>query len=249
MKSTKNNQFYIYGINAVYETLFKNPENITSVYIRDGKLNSSLEAIKLLTKKNKVNLNLCDQFKLDKLSGTDKNQGVSALIKDFKYTEFGDFLRDLDLDKNPCVVVLDNIEDPHNLGAIIRSCCAGGVSAVIISKNHGVQVNGTVFKTSAGAVNSINVIRVSNINSTLEILKDKKFWVAGLSGEAQKDIWSYDFKSPTVIVVGSEGGGVSNLVLSKCDELIKIPMSKNIESLNASVSCSLAVYEWKRQNV
>lgn len=249
MKKPNNNSFYIYGINAVYETLDKSPQSIEFIYIKDGKVNSNLEDIKNIAKGKRVNVNFVDPSKIDKLSGTDKNQGVVALVKDFKYKDLKDFLSEIDIKENPCVVVLDKIEDPHNLGAIIRTCGAAGVSAVVISKNEGVQVNGTVFKTSAGAINSIDIIRVSNINSALEILKDKKFWVVGLSGEAQKDIWNYDFKSPTAIVVGSEGEGISRLISGGCDELIKIPMSEEVESLNASVSCSLAVYEWKRQNI
>ncbi|MCD8508286.1 MAG: 23S rRNA (guanosine(2251)-2'-O)-methyltransferase RlmB [Candidatus Pacebacteria bacterium] len=145
-------------------------------------------------------------------------------------------------------MLLDEIEDPHNVGAIIRSAAAFGMSAVLLPSHRQAGITSTVFKTSAGAVAKIPVIQIGNINQTVDLLKEKGFWIAGLSGEetAQK-LWATTFDAPFVFVIGGEGKGIREKTKERCDFLIQIPIHPEIESLNASVAAGVAGYEWKRQ--
>ena len=189
--------------------------------------------------KNNVKIIRVDKREIDrKYKGN--HQGIVLEIEDFKYGKLND------LENSKFVVMLDHLEDPHNLGAIIRTCEAAGVDAIIIPKRRGVEINSTVMKVSAGALNNINIVEVSSIAQTIDKLKDFGYWVYGtdMDGETYTNC-KYDSK--TCLVIGAEGNGISKLVHDKCDFIISIPMVGKINSLNASVAAGITIYEVVRQ--
>lgn len=189
--------------------------------------------------KNNVKIIKVDKREIDrKYKGN--HQGIVLEIEDFKYGKLND------LENSKFVVMLDHLEDPHNLGAIIRTCEAAGVDAIIIPKRRGVEINSTVMKVSAGALNNINIVEVSSIAQTIDKLKDFGYWVYGtdMDGETYTNC-KYDSK--TCLVIGAEGNGISKLVHDKCDFIISIPMVGKINSLNASVAAGITIYEVVRQ--
>lgn len=240
--------FFIWGYNSCDETLNTKPEKIEKIYLQEGKSFDNIVKIKNLAAKYKVQITNIPSIKIKNMIGEVNHQGIVMLMRGFEYVELDTFLKDLNINNNPCVVILDEIEDTHNVGAIIRSSVAAGVSAVIIPKHRGAPINGTVYKTSAGLIDKIPIIKVSNINSAIDKLKQKKFWIFGLDGLNGKNMWEQDLKGPTCIIVGNEEIGIRAKTSEHCDFLLSIPMSKKAESLNASVSAALAIYEWKRQN-
>lgn len=186
---------------------------------------------------------------LDKLSGGEKHQGVICRIVQGKTVELEEFLRGLADKSSALVVVLDHIEDPHNLGAIIRSAEAGGASGVISAKRRSALPNDTVIKTSAGASLRLPLVQVANITRTIESLKAANFWTIGLDAEAQGSLWSEELPERCALVVGAEGEGLSRLVGQTCDMLRKIPISSSgVSSLNASVAAALGIFEWSRSH-
>ena len=165
------------------------------------------------------------------------NQGIILDIPDYQYKNLGDVL------DQEVLVLLDHLEDPHNLGAIIRTCEAAGIKAVIIPKDRQVQVNATVMKTSVGTLNNVDVVSVSNLNNTIKTLKDNGFWIVGTSLENSVDYRSVDYSGKIALVIGNEGSGISDLVSKNCDFLVKIPMYGDTNSLNASVATGIMIYE------
>ncbi|MDO4593821.1 MAG: 23S rRNA (guanosine(2251)-2'-O)-methyltransferase RlmB [Tissierellia bacterium] len=228
----------IYGRNAVIEA-FLAKRDIKKAYIikEDSKI---IKKIIDLCQKNNVDINYVDKrfFEKTKIN----HQGVMVYADEFEYKDINDTLDD------DFIVILDKIEDPHNLGAIIRSCEAMGVDSVIIPEHKSAKINSTVYKTSAGAVNFMKIIMVKNITRTIKELKDNRFWVYGLAGEASEYIYDTDLKGKVALVIGNEGKGISRLVKENCDMLIKIPMTGKINSLNASVAAAISIYEVLRQN-
>ena len=191
-------------------------------------------------KKAKVEINFVDKRFFDKIDMN--HQGVMVEAEPFNYKDLSD------LDKYQRLIILDQIEDPHNLGAIIRSAESFGFDGVIIPERRSASVSPIVYKTSAGAINNINVIMVKNINRSIEGIKEAGFWVYGLAGEASSPIDKTDLKGKVCLVVGNEGKGLSRLVRENCDILINIPMKGFVNSLNASVASAIAMYEVLRQN-
>lgn len=191
-------------------------------------------------KKANVEINFVDKRFFDKIDMN--HQGVMVEAEPFNYKDLSD------LDKYQRLIILDQIEDPHNLGAIIRSAESFGFDGVIIPERRSASVSPIVYKTSAGAINNINVIMVKNINRSIEEIKEAGFWVYGLAGEASSPIDKTDLKGKVCLVVGNEGKGLSRLVRENCDILINIPMKGFINSLNASVASAIAMYEVLRQN-
>jgi 23S rRNA (guanosine2251-2'-O)-methyltransferase len=176
------------------------------------------------------------------------HQGVVAVVPPFNYAEVDDIL-DFAKSKNedPFIVILDGIEDVHNLGAIIRTAETAGVHGIIIPKRRNVQVNSTVAKVSAGATTYVKVARVNNINETIKHLKDEGLWIIGTDGDGEKYYYDQDLKGPIALIIGSEGFGMSKLVKANADILVKIPMLGKITSLNASVSAGIVIYEALKQ--
>lgn len=191
-------------------------------------------------KKADVEINFVDKRFFDKIDMN--HQGVMVEAEPFNYKDLSD------LDKYQRLIILDQIEDPHNLGAIIRSAESFGFDGVIIPERRSASVSPIVYKTSAGAINNINVIMVKNINRSIEEIKEAGFWVYGLAGEASSPIDKTDLKGKVCLVVGNEGKGLSRLVRENCDILINIPMKGFVNSLNASVASAIAMYEVLRQN-
>lgn len=196
----------------------------------------------IIAKLNKANveINFVDKRFFDKIELN--HQGVMVEAESFEYKD----LRDLD--KYQRLIILDQIEDPHNLGAIIRSAESFGFDGVIIPERRSASVSPIVYKTSAGAINNINIIMVKNINRAIEEIKEAGFWVYGLAGEASSPIDQVDLKGKVCLIVGNEGKGLSRLVRENCDILINIPMKGFVNSLNASVASAIAMYEVLRQN-
>ena len=219
---------YITGKNAIREYL-KNNTKIYKAYVNK---NMKDELISELKNKN-ISIEYIDKFKLDKISKN--NQGIIIKVDDYKYKDISDIDDDI-------VVILDHLEDPHNLGAIIRTCEVAGIRNIIIPKDRSVSVNETVMKTSAGALNHINLIMVTNLTETMKKLKKDGFWFVGMdmSGDNYKKI---DYTGKIGLVVGSEGFGMSKLVEQNCDFIATIPMRGKVNSLNASVAPGIIIFE------
>ena len=235
----------IYGKNPVIEAINAG-KTINKIYVQ-SKSKELYEIIKL-AKKNNIVVVESDKQKLDKMVEYKNTQGIVASVTDYNYFDVDDIL-DYAKEKNepPFIIVLDKIEDPHNLGAIIRSAECMGVHGIIIQKRNACQVTDTVEKVAAGACAHVRVARVTNITETIKYLKENGLWVYGLDMEGSTSIYDTKFDGAICIVVGNEGDGISRLVRENCDFMVNIPMSGKINSLNASVSAAISIYEVERQ--
>lgn len=224
----------VYGRNVAKEILSGNKKINKITIIEDF---SDKDILSLIEKRNikPICLKKNEFSRFDKFS----HQGIILDIEDFCYSDYTEFLNV----ENAKVVVLDHIEDPHNLGAIIRTCEAAGITGIIIPKDRSVEVNSTVMKTSAGAVENIKIAQVVNIANVLDELKDNGFWVVGTKMESDTDYRDIDYTGKVALVIGNEGNGMSNLVSKKCDFIAKIPMYGKVNSLNASVAAGIMIYE------
>jgi 23S rRNA (guanosine2251-2'-O)-methyltransferase len=238
----------IEGRNPVLEA-FRAGKTIDKVFILDGCQDGPIKTITREARKYDTIINYVDKERLDNMSETGKHQGVIAYAAAYEYAEVRDIL-DIAKEKNepPFIILLDNIEDPHNLGAIIRTANLAGAHGIIIPKRRAVGLTATVAKTSAGAINYTPVAKVTNLNTTIEELKKEGMWFvcADMSGE---QMYKLDLKGPIGLVIGSEGEGVSRLVKEKCDLIASIPMKGDIDSLNASVATGVLAYEIVRQRM
>ena len=235
------------GRKPVLDLLAKSPSRCAKLIIANNVRPPFLDELLDLARSVNVSWQIAAPEALDKLSNGEKHQGIICRLTQAKAVELDDFLRDIENESSALVVVLDHIEDPHNLGAIIRSAEAGGASGVISAKRRSAIPNDTVIKTSAGASLRLPLIQVANITRTLESLKESGFWVVGLSEKAEKSIWTEALPKKCALVVGAEGAGLSRLVSETCDILVKIPILKNSAgSLNASVASAVAIFEWAR---
>lgn len=242
------NESMIEGRNAVLEA-FRSGKCVDKLYVLDGCQDGPVLTIKREAKKAGSLIKYADKQLLDNMSPTGKHQGVIAVTAAYDYADVKDIL-DAAKEKGepPFIVLLDNIEDPHNLGAIIRSAHQAGAHGVIIPKNRAVGLTATVARTSAGALNYIPVAKVTNLSQTIEELKKEGIWFvcADMDGEV---MYKLDLKGPIGVVVGSEGDGVSRLVKEKCDFIASIPMKGQIDSLNASVAAGILCFEIVRQRM
>lgn len=242
------NELYVSGRNPVLE-LLKSEKEIDKLYILKGDLKGSIKKIIGIAKDRKIIIQQVDKVKLDSMSEGNVHQGVVALVTGFEYSELDDILEyAASKNEKPFVVLLDGIEDTHNLGAIIRTAESAGVHGVIIPKRRAAMVNQTVYKSSAGAVEHIRVAHVNNIVQTMEKLKEKGLWIYGADIEGGKEYFNAELKGAVGLVIGSEGKGLSRLVKEKCDVLVKIPMWGKVGSLNASNAASILIYEVVRQS-
>lgn len=224
---------YVYGKNVINEIL-RNRKKIKRAFLYDGFSDTNIVDH---LKKNKVHIQNMTRTELDHL--VDGNhQGIVVEIDDYQYYDLDDLL----VEDNPLLVILDHLEDPHNFGAIIRTCEAAGVDGIIIPKNRSVEVNSTVMRTSVGALDNVKIAQVTNLKSTINYLKNKGFWIVG-TDMAGTNYHEIDYKGKMVIVVGSEGFGMSRIVKEACDFIATIPMKGKINSLNASVATAIIVYE------
>lgn len=241
-------EFTIEGRNAVIEA-FRAGKTIDKIYVLDGCQDGPVMTIKREAKKQDTPIKYVTKERLDQLSETGKHQGVIAVAAAYEYAEVEDILRAAEeKGEPPFIILLDNIEDPHNLGAIIRTANLAGAHGVIIPKNRAVGLTATVARTSAGALNYTPVAKVTNLAKTIEELKKKGMWFvcADMDGTL---MYQLDLKGPIGLVIGSEGEGVGRLVKEKCDMAAAIPMKGNIDSLNASVAAGVLAYEIVRQRL
>lgn len=242
-------QDQIEGRNSVLE-LLETEKDINKIFIEKGEKHGSINKIIGIAKDRKVVIVEVEKSKLNQMAQTDNHQGVIAVVPPFDYCEVEDILNEAKRkNEKPFIMILDGIEDPHNLGSIIRTAETAGVHGIIIPKRRAVAVNATVAKTSAGAVEHVKIARVSNINDTIKYLKENGVWIYGTDGEAKNMYYNPDFRDSTAIVIGSEGLGMSDLVKRNCDGLVKIPMKGKINSLNASVSAGIVMYEVVKQRI
>ncbi len=241
-------EFTIEGRNAVLEA-FRSGKTIDKLFVLDGCHDGPVNTITREARKGDTIINYVSKERLDNMSKTGKHQGVIAYAAAYEYAEVSDIL-DAAREKGepPFIFILDNIEDPHNLGAIIRTANLAGAHGVIIPKRHAVGLTATVARTSAGALNYTPVAKVTNISATIEELKKEGLWFvcADMGGEV---MYNLDLKGPIGLVIGNEGDGVSRLVREKCDFIASIPMKGDIDSLNASVAAGVLAYEIVRQRL
>lgn len=233
----------IIGRNAVTEAL-KTDRTIETLYISNSKLEGSITAIISKAKDKKILIKEVDKRKLDSMCNNAVHQGVIARVTPYEYSEVSDILELAEKKgEHPFIVILDEVEDPHNLGSIIRTAELFGVHGIIIPKRRSASVTTMVYKSSVGAIEHVKVARVTNLNSVIDELKEKGIWVYGTDIRAEEFSYQTDFGGPCAIIIGNEGKGISKLTLKKCDKLIKIPMVGKINSLNASVAGGIIMYE------
>lgn len=240
---------YSYGVNPIQELLSREPETIEKIYVRENLRSSASYIIVNSASDHRIPFVKVPESKLTELVGDVNHQGIVAAISEIKYLEFQDWLDRLKPDSETAVLCLDEIEDPQNLGAILRTAAAAGITAVIVPKHRQAPVNATVLKTSAGTAGRIPIIRTVNLNQAILSLKENKFWIAGLDQKATSSIWDQTFDVPMAFVIGNEGRGMRKKTGEHCDFLLSLPMENGVESLNASVSAALICYEWKRQMI
>ena len=233
----------ILGRNAVIEAL-KSDRTIECLYVSKGDLEGSIKVALGLAKDKGVVVKEADRRKLDVMCEGLNHQGIVAKVTPFKYCEVSDILEVAERkNEKPFIVILDEIEDPHNLGSIIRTAELCGVHGIIIPKRRNVGVTSTVYKCSAGAIEHMKIAKVTNINATIDILKEKGIWIYGADIEGKDFSYNTNFSGACALIIGSEGKGISSLTLKKCDLLVKIPMIGKINSLNASVAGGIMMYE------
>ena len=243
----ENYEDQIEGRNSVLE-LLKSNKDINKLYIQKGEKHGSIIEIIAIAKQRKIVISEEEKSKLDKMSQTNNHQGIIAIVPPFNYCDVDDILEYAkQKNEKPFIIILDGIEDPHNLGSIIRTAECSGVHGIIIPKRRSASVNSTVNKTSAGAVQYMKVARVNNLNDTIKYLKEHDVWIYGTYMEAESYYNEEKYNTGVAIVIGSEGFGMSRLVKENCDFLIKIPMVGKISSLNASVSAGIVMYEVMNQ--
>jgi 23S rRNA (guanosine2251-2'-O)-methyltransferase len=223
----------VFGKNVARDLLLNNDKKIEKIILQDGF--SDKDILSLIENRN-IKVLIKQKREIDHLiSGV--HQGILLYIPDYQYSNIETAYND------DVVVILDHLEDPHNLGAIIRTCEAAGIKSVILPKDRQVQINATVMKTSVGTLDNMNIISVTNLVNTINKLKDNGFWIVGTALENSVDFKTIDYSGKIALVIGNEGSGISNIVAQNCDFLAKIPMYGKTNSLNASVAAGIMIYE------
>lgn len=239
----------IEGRNSVLE-LLESGKDVNKIFVTRGEKHGSINKILGIAKERKIIVVEKDKKQMDEMAQEENYQGVIAIVPPFEYVEISDILEVAkERNEDPFVIVLDGIEDPHNLGSIIRTAETAGVHGVIIPKRRAVSVNSTVNKASAGAVEHMKIARVTNISDAIEELKKAGLWVCGTAVDTNKYYYNQDLTEPLAIVIGNEGKGIGEKVKKNCDFLVKIPMKGKVQSLNASVSTGIVVYEAVKQRI
>ena len=239
----------IEGRNSVLE-LLESGKDVNKIFVTRGEKHGSINKILGIAKERKIIVVEKDKRQMDEMAQEENYQGVIAIVPPFEYVEISDILQVAkERNEDPFVIVLDGIEDPHNLGSIIRTAETAGVHGVIIPKRRAASVNSTVNKASAGAVEHMKIARVTNISDAIEELKQAGLWVCGTAVDTNKYYYNQDLTGPLAIVIGNEGKGIGEKVKKNCDFLVKIPMKGKIQSLNASVSTGIVIYESVKQRI
>lgn len=242
-----NYEDQIEGRNAVLE-LLESGKDINKIYITKGEKHGSINKIIAKAKEKRIVLVEKDKRQMEEIAQTPNYQGVIAIVPPFEYCEIEDILEEAkNRQEEPFVLILDGIEDPHNLGSIIRTAETAGIHGIIIPKRRAASVNSTVSKVSAGAVQYMKIARVTNISDAIQKLKDAGLWICGTDIATKTYYDEQDLTGPLGIVIGNEGQGMSEKVKKNCDFLVKIPMKGKITSLNAAVSTGIVIYEAVKQ--
>lgn len=234
------------GRNPVIE-LLRSGRTVEKIFVAKGSMEGSISVIMSMAREKGIVVSEVDRKKLDSLAGGSSHQGVAAQVTPYNYFSVDDMLREAaDKGEDPFLIILDEIEDPHNLGSIIRSANVCGAHGVIIPKRRSATMTPIVVKTSAGAVEYTKVAKVTNITQTIKELKEKGLWIIGTDMDGEY-CYNSNLKGPIAIVIGNEGKGISRLVKENCDLIVKIPVLGQIDSLNASVAAGIIMYEIVRQ--
>lgn len=246
-KASSSGKVYVYGKHALMEALRHAPKVIRKVFLAPDMRDAGL---RVLLTKNAIPINNLAAGKGKELVGKDAvHQGVIAVMDPSSLLiSFDDFLKTLETHKNPAVAIVAEVQDPHNVGAIIRSAAAFGLSAVLIPEHNQAPITGTVVKSSAGMAFCIPLVSIGNVNNTIKILKEKGFWIYGLAMNGSTTLGAEVFDAPTVFVIGNEGAGIREKTLIACDVTLAIQMHERTESLNAATSAAIVFYEWSRKH-
>lgn len=239
----------VYGKNPVME-LLKSDGEVDKVFVNKETVDHVTARILKLCREQNIVVSYTMDKKLTEMTGTSKHQGIAATIAQTEYVSVEDILSYAEeMDEKPFVVILDGIEDPHNLGAIIRSANVAGAHGVIIPKRRSATVNSTVYKASAGAAAVTRIAKVTNLSQTIDMLKERGLWIFGAEADGDKFYYESDMTGAVGVVIGSEGFGMSKNIREKCDFLVKIPVMGEINSLNASVAAGILLFEVLRQKL
>ncbi len=246
MKPAKDDKVYLYGKHALREALLAKPSAVQKVFL-DSNAETDKEITALLKQHGLAFSSMKGDASVRSVGNDAVHQGVIAVINVEKlYTPLEEVLKFFETKTNPCFVLLDELHDPHNVGAIIRSAAAFGASAVLMPEHNQSPITGTVIKTSAGMVFRIPIVKIGNVNQTVRLLKEKRMWSYGLVMDGDTPLNKAVFDTPTLFIVGNESTGIREKTLELCDVGLTIPMSPECESLNASVAASVVLYEWSR---
>jgi len=236
----------IYGLNPVMEAL-RGTRRIFELFIAGSSSDKRMEKLLKLAAERKVPVRQREKSDLGRLCGTDHHQGVALKAEPFQYADLDDILESLKGTGDGLILVLDSVQDPHNLGALIRSAACAGAHAVVIPKDRAAGVTAAAEKAAAGATETIAVAQVTNISQALQDLKAAGFWIFGADGSARRTLYQQDLTGPVALVIGGEGEGVRPLVRKGCDQLVSIPLQGGVNSLNASVAGGILLFEVVRQ--
>lgn len=235
------------GINAVAEALYGGRQ-VKRIYIQEGRSGERIKDIIKLAAEQRIAIQYIAHERLDQMAGNNKHQGVLALVEAYPYASLEDVLKLAgNRGEQPFIIILDGIEDPHNLGAIIRTAECAGVHGIIIPKHNAAEITPAVGRASAGAVEHMLVVKTTNLVNTIKELKQNGLWVVGADMEGREDYFRSSIPTPVALVIGSEGHGIRRLVKEHCDLLLRIPLYGKVNSLNASVASALLIYEVMRQ--
>lgn len=236
----------IHGFHAITAKLRHASEDVKEILVAEGRQDGRMRELLRAAETAGVRVIPADMVRLDGMSGSARHQGVVARVSATpKYLTVDDVLDGLD--GIPLLLVLDGVQDPHNLGACLRVADAAGAQAVIAPKDRACGLNATAIKVASGAADTVPYITVTNLARTLRELKERNIWIIGTAGEAQKDLYAVDQKGPVAWVLGAEGAGLRRLTRDTCDELVRIPMAGSVESLNVSVASGICLFETRRQ--
>lgn len=242
-------QQLIFGIHAVESLLQNQPQRVLRVCVQKERHDKKLDAISKMAKQHRIRIEQLSKRELDELTDEATHQGVIAVCKPaavYSEQDLHSILKDI---SNPLILILDGVQDPHNLGACFRSADAAGVNLIIAPKDKSVGITPVVSKVASGAVETVPFLQVTNLVRVMEELKAMNIWLYGAAAEAEKTIYQTNFKGPAAIVLGAEGSGLRRLTREHCDALIKIPMLGAVESLNVSVATGIILFEVVRQRV
>ncbi|MCH8033211.1 MAG: 23S rRNA (guanosine(2251)-2'-O)-methyltransferase RlmB [Bacteroidetes bacterium] len=236
----------IVGRKPVLEAI-NSGEELEQIYLLYGQKGNIIDAIRVAAKKRGIKTNQIPLEKFRTLIQNMNAQGVAAIKPAYKFHSLNDIISEAKSSSNPLILILDSIQDTHNVGAILRSAECSGVNGIIVTKHNSAPINATVVKTSAGATEHVKIAQVNNLTNTIKVLKDSGFWIVGSSLDNAKIYTEVDFTIPIALIVGNEEKGIRKLTADKCDFLVKIPMAGKLQSLNVSVATGILLFEVMRQ--